>query len=412
LIFNPLNKYLINTSTRRRFRTIVILLFLLSSVTLVSQIETSRLGRELKALQATSNIPGFAVAIIKNDSVVFSKGYGYSNVSKKILFTAETVIPIASISKTFIGLALMKAVDQGYFTLETNINDILPFKVINPAYPKSIIRIKHLVTHTSGLIDNDSIYKLSYSASNRPSTELKVFLRSYYCPGGSRYTLSNFSDNEPGAQFSYSNIATALAAYLIEVKSKMPFYEYTARYIFEPLHMNDTHWFADTGRIPNTSLYQAPQNSDPVCQRLINADSTLKPYTNITYPDGQLFTNVKDLSTYLIAMIRGYSEGKGLLTNESFQTLFRKQFGENNTPEGLDPTEPNRAVFWIYDPRGRITHSGLNYGLTTFISFDPQTKIGQVLLFNTAFDRENNKDAMETSLNIFGQLNHFEDGLK
>jgi CubicO group peptidase (beta-lactamase class C family) len=321
-------------------------------------------------------------------------------------------MPIASISKTFIGLALMKAVDQGYFTLETNINEILPFKVINPAYPKSIIRIKHLVTHTSGLVDNDSIYKLSYSATRKPTVELGNFLQAYYCAGGSMYTTANFGDNEPGAQFNYSNIAAALAAYVIEVKAKMPFYEYTRRYIFEPLHMNDTHWFSDTSQPSNATLYHTSQPCDAVCQKLINSDSTFKIYTNITYPDGQLFTNTKDLSIYLIAMIKGYSEGKGILTPNGFEELYRKRFGETNTPEGLDPAEPNRAVFWGYDQRGRLTHSGLNYGLTTFITFDPVTKIGQVLLFNTAFDREHNKDAMETALNIFGQLNHFEDDLK
>ncbi|RZJ77240.1 MAG: class A beta-lactamase-related serine hydrolase, partial [Chryseobacterium sp.] len=116
----------------------------------------------LAGLQAGSKLPGFAVAIVKNDQVLFSKGYGFADIKKKIPYTAETIQPVGSVSKTFIGLALMQGTEKGWFTLETPINDILPFKVINPNMPTEIIRIKHLATHTSGLIDNPSVYNKTY----------------------------------------------------------------------------------------------------------------------------------------------------------------------------------------------------------------------------------------------------------
>src|SRR5690242_17919746 len=89
----------------------------------------------LTSVQAGSKLPGFAVSIVKEDQVIFSGGYGFADKAKKTPYSIQTIQPIGSVSKTFIGLALMQAIEKGYFTLETPINDVLPFKVINPWLP-------------------------------------------------------------------------------------------------------------------------------------------------------------------------------------------------------------------------------------------------------------------------------------
>ena len=109
-----------------------------------------------------STIPGMAVTVVKNDTIAFQQAFGQANVAEDIKYTKQTTQPIASISKTFIGLALMQLVEKGRFTLETPINNILPFKVVNPYEPDSLITIKQLVTHTAGIRDTSLNYYQQY----------------------------------------------------------------------------------------------------------------------------------------------------------------------------------------------------------------------------------------------------------
>lgn len=110
------------------------------------------LTKDLQQISEKKTIPGFAVPIVNSDSIIYSHSFGFSDISIKRPFTDETILNIGSVSKTFIGIALLKAVEQGYLTLKSNIDDFLPFKVENPYFPTEPITIGHLVTHTSGII--------------------------------------------------------------------------------------------------------------------------------------------------------------------------------------------------------------------------------------------------------------------
>ena len=92
-----------------------------------------------------ANIAGMAIAIVSGDSIIFTQGYGYSNIQTKEPFTPNTVINIASISKTFVGVALL--VENGLISLDEDGNTFLPFQVLNPHLPESIITPRHLMSH-------------------------------------------------------------------------------------------------------------------------------------------------------------------------------------------------------------------------------------------------------------------------
>ncbi len=379
----------------------------------IAQPANLTLNKNLSSIQAKSNWPGFALAIIKNDSIVFSNGYGFANAQNKIPYSVETIQPIGSISKTFIGFAVMKAIEQEYFTLETPINDILPFKIINPYFPNAVIKIKHLVTHTSGLVDKETTYMAAYNEGKKPLMELSIFLKEYYSAEGKFYSKENFYNAEPNKVYNYTNIGAALAAYLIEVKSKMSFEDYTAKYIFEPLKMIDTHWFYNEAKSKKyATLYEINNNDSVPFKNLLNNDRSVKTYSCITYPDGSLKTSVTDLSRYLIAMVKGYANNSTLLKKESFEKLFKKQFSDADMPLNMDTKEPNRAVFWAYNKKGKIMHTGSDIGVTAFISFEPDTKIGRVILINADLQGEENFTAVENFKKIIGEIENFEKGLK
>jgi CubicO group peptidase (beta-lactamase class C family) len=405
---------LITNNLERLIETISKLFMILLLFVFVScnaQIDSNTLEENLIKIQSQSNLPGFALAIIKDNQIQFEKGFGFANKETKTLFKPETILPIGSVSKTFIGFSVMKAIDLGYFTMETDVNTILPFKIINPHQPDRIITIKNLVTHTSGLIDDEKNYIQAYNEGKKPNLELSQFVKEYYLPDGKFYAKTNF-DKSKKLTYNYSNIASALTAYLIEIKANMTFADFTKKYIFEPLQMNNSHWFYDDSFANKyATLYQVDKPDYPF-PAIENKDGSLKPYSCATYPDGSLKTSASDLAKYLIEMLKGYEGKSVLLSKSSYETLFKKQFDEKTMPLKIDPKEPNRAVFWAYNKKDKLIHTGADLGVAAFVSIDPETKIIRILLFNTALDGQNNDETVENFKKIITEIEKFENIVK
>jgi CubicO group peptidase (beta-lactamase class C family) len=355
------------------------------------------LDDRLTQLYQQSDFPGFSVAVVSQDQVVYQKGFGYADLAQKTPFTTQTIQPIGSVSKTFIAAALMKAVEEGHFTLETVINDILPFPVVNPYFPDSPIQVKHLVTHTSGITDREAAYEQTYVFEEIPSVTLKEFLFDYFASKGRLYSQDNFINRAPGTTYRYTNLGAALAAYLIEVKTGMSFAEYCEKAILKPLQLTDSHWFYNSTLVPAyATLYKVNREAYP-------------PYSLITYPDGGLRTSCQDLSRYMVEMLKGCAGKSSLLTPQSFKTMFTAQFDSSNMPQQMDQSEPNRAVFWAFNRSGRLVHSGGDPGLSVFVSFDPKNKTGRIALFNT--ELEESKKLVEQFAQISEALKNFESNL-
>ncbi|MGG7603989.1 serine hydrolase domain-containing protein [Massilia sp. BKSP1R2A-1] len=354
----------------------------------------------LAALQKRSLLPGFAVAVVSNKKVLYQRGFGLADVAGRRAYTEETVQNVGSVSKTVVGVALVKAIELGYFGLDTEIERILPFKVRNPHLPGAIT-VRQLVTHTSSIVDDEDIYGHAYTimpdadrkgplykAFERDSTvpgrrdaSLGAFLKNYLSPGGARYRKSNFAKAAPGSTYHYSNIGSALAAWLVELKSGMGFDAFTRRHIFEPLGMHATRWHADPALAQRqASVYDHKGRAYP-------------RYGLVTYPDGGLTTSVSDLGRFLMAMVDGFHGGAGILSRAGFALLFKPQFPPDALPAGSPPGEPNSGVFWRIRKNGQVGHTGSDPGITAFMFIDPAKGTGRILMTNTEFgDAEGNDD--------------------
>ena len=120
-----------------------------------SQAARESLTEALDSIQKSGQINGFSVAMVNKSGVLYEKGFGFSNRETKEKYTENTIQHIASVSKTLIGIALMKAKELGKLDLDDPIQDYLPFKVINPGFPNEKITIRQLATHTSSINDTD-----------------------------------------------------------------------------------------------------------------------------------------------------------------------------------------------------------------------------------------------------------------
>ena len=369
-----------------------------------------QLTQDLLSIYAQNHIVGFSVAIVNQDKILYTKGFGYSDKLKNKAYTENTIQNIASISKTFIGISLLKAQELGKLNLDDPINNYLPFEVINPKFPNTAITIRHLATHTSSIIDPSRYGKNGYvlkeinnngkkiNSNFRPSNEMMTydeFLKKILSTDGEWYKKKYFLKKKPGTFFSYSNIGAGLAALVIENAVGKPFNLFTKEYIFEPLKMSSTGWFSSEVDFTNhTKLYA-------------NTKTELAFYNLVNYPDGGLITSSNDLGKYLIELISGYNENGLVLSKESYNELYTPKLNNDihiNRSSGTYNDEYNMGVFMGMSSKGQIGHTGGDPGVATIMFFNSETKIGKILFVNTDLE----KKGVEAAIDIWGKLEEYE----
>ena len=355
------------------------------------------LTAELESILRQGHCNGFGVAIVSPQGVSYQHGFGFADVQSRRAYDIHTVQPIASVSKTVVGLALLKAQELGLLNLDDPVSKYLPFPVVNPAFPDVPITLRHLATHTSSICDND--FYLSKNYFLRPNQDvtgmplalegeqtfnpadsavsLPVFLQNVLTPAGKWYQPKGFSPHRPGTRYEYSNVGTSLAAYVVERASKQPFPDFTARYLTKPLHMRDSGWrFTDVAFAQQSRLYLLPAVPLPY-------------YSQATYPDGGFRTSVADLSKYLVELIQGY-QGKGtVLRPTSYRELFRPELTAGNFEERNERNpyseSYNVGILMGFGYTGFIGHTGGDPGVVALLFFDPKSGIGRVLILNTSY---------------------------
>ena len=368
------------------------------------QAELDSLDLKLKTVKAETLIPGFAVTILHENSVIFSKGYGKSDVFNSYNFTPETTHIIASISKTFIGIAIMKLVEQGELQLDDNVNDILPFEIVSPHFPDTPITVRHLVTHTSSLNDDfddgekrpsQLLEKSRYAQDEIPESlaediyyydgfqlDLEEYMKEVFTPEGKWYNDSNFSNFKPGDKYEYSNEGADLAALIVEVVAGIPFSEFCQENIFQPLQMNNTSWFYRDLDSTYSKLYVTETENE--VEKLYEFPRSVES----NYPCGDLKSNMIDLSKYVIEIRNGYNgEGK-ILNADSYKTLLTPQLDRDKIEGSDDESSLNDeydvGVFWAISKPGLILHKGGSIGVFSILYFNPENNIGVIAYCNLA----------------------------
>ena len=348
----------------------------------------AELSAAMQDIVDDTEVPGFAVTVVNNNTILYQEAFGYADIQRNVRYTNQTVQPLASVSKTFVAAAVVKAVEDGLFTLETDINDILPVEVINPKQPGATIKVKHLVTHTSGLLDNQGIYiqenyyilpgeDLSTPGAEmlinglgipqRSKRTLEEFLAEYFLDDGDMYSLDNFASTAPGEAWSYSNTATALAAYLIEAATGGSFYDYVKSNVLLPLGMD--HSTYDIAEVDRTKL----------AKWYLNKDTPFPLYDNDSYPEGSMYTTNADMGNYLLDMARGVKGASNVLFSSSgYDLLFENRLQAGVVPAGF---AENHSVLW-YTKGGKVQHGGNSLGVSTHLEINRATGAGYVLLTN------------------------------
>ncbi|MFK7908169.1 MAG: serine hydrolase [Chitinophagales bacterium] len=365
------------------------------------------LNTDLQNVHKQNILPGFAVSIFTKDSIIYQKGFGYADLESQKPYTPESVQIIASITKTLIGVSLMKAVEAGQLALDDAINDHLPFKVINPHFPNVPITARHLATHTSSIDDTkksdkgyrfdtpllkekfpEAHHSLLKHYNQTADISMADFLKLKLSFSEKWYEKEVFTTKEPGTHYEYSNLGATLLAYIIELKTGQSFSDYTNTHIIKPLKMNSSTWNLDKiDSQKQVTYYNEILNSIP-------------NYHIISYPDGGLYSSVTDLTKYLQEMIKGYDGESKLLQKKSFREIMRKQYEGEELTDGL---------CWDLSFPNLIGHSGNDFGTATLMYFSPKTGIGRILFTNISIEKEEQENAFYGIFNILFAYQFFKE---
>ena len=263
----------------------------------VTPVEKKPLDKQLDAYIAlymsAMNAPGMTLALTDASSTLRTAGYGFANVDQHIAVNPSHLFQIGSITKSFLALVLMQLRDEGKLDLQKPILDYLPWLPISE--PFGPITVHHLLTHTSGLPDNLTLFP------SNPSARI----------------AQGFT---PGEHFHYCNVGFDILGELASSLDKRPWRNSVQARIFDPLGMTET-----TGVITTSSRDRAATGYQPFWDdQVYPRQGKLAATCNLVMDDtaGCIASTPGDMARYLRMLLnRGMGPNKRLISEESF-TLF------------------------------------------------------------------------------------------
>jgi CubicO group peptidase (beta-lactamase class C family) len=256
------------------------------------------LDEQMKELLKYHGIPAVSVAIIEDGKTVLVKGIGLANLENNEAATERTLFRIGSISKMFVGLSVLKLVEEGKLDLQTPIKDLIPdIQFTNPYADTHPVRVIHLLQHTTGW---DDIHLPEYALNDPTPIMLK--------DGLDFHPNSRVSRWRPGERMSYANSGSPVAAYIVQTITGTDFEDYVQAHFFEPLNMNQT-------------TYRLPNKTEP--QATLYVNKTPQEYWHILMrPSGSINASANDMAKLVEFFVkRGAADGKQILSANSIKIM-------------------------------------------------------------------------------------------
>src|SRR6266700_570763 len=304
------------------------------------------------------DVAGVVVSIVKDGKVLFAKGYGYSDVEKKVPVSPDTTLfRPGSISKLFTWTSVMQLVEQGKLDLDRDINDYLDFKI--PAtYPKPIT-LRNVMTHTPGFEETVQELFVGDAKDLKPlGPYLKEHLPERIFP--------------PGTTPAYSNYATAMAGYIVQRVSGQDYFDYLDQHILKPLGM--TH-----------STFRQPLPDSLASMMSKGYDVASQPAKKFEFveamPAGSSSVSAIDMTHFMIAHLQdGRFEGTQILQPDTARRMHSRQF------ENLPGMSAMCLGFYEETRNGHriIGHGGDTQYFHSDLHLIPDAQVGFFVSYNSA----------------------------
>ncbi len=301
-----------------------------------------------------SDTPGIAVSVIKDNKVIYQKGFGMANLEYGISITEKTKFHVASLSKQFTAFIILKLEDEGLLSINDDIRTYIPEL---PNYGNTVT-INHLLTHSSGIPDQ---WRLLEMAGWRLDDVIKTEQVFKLIKNQKKL---NFA---PGDSFKYSNSGYTLLAIIVERLTKTSFANYAKQTIFEPLRMNDSFFYDDHEVMVANRAYSYKKVNDQLKKSNLNF-ATVGPTS--------LFTTIEDMNKW------AHNFKSMIIGNERiFQSMNQKAQKNNGSISGYAKgqfVKKHKGFKMIY-------HSGSDAGYRCYFARFPELGYEFTLFANASY---------------------------
>lgn len=313
--------------------------------------------------------PGISVALLMGGEVVYSRGFGFRDITESLPATPSTSYCIGSVTKAFTAVAIMQLVEKGLISLEDPVSKFL--NVIK----SSDIKVYHLLSHTSGIPALgyaealiDSYYGLSsYWFPIATPDDVITFMRDY----------SGWLTHKPGERWFYLNEGYVLLGKIIERVSGVSYESYVKTNILDRLDMKRSYFTRE----------EYLRDCDRATPYIISKEGKhvkVEPVFGIS-ADGGLFSNVIDLLKFAEALINRGSRGDAEILSRDSIMLMEKPFTRlpYETPVA-DSYGLGLIIRHDFFGRKLVGHSGSVLVYTAYLGYVPDEKIGVAVLANAS----------------------------
>ena len=313
-------------------------------------------------------VPGLAIAVVKDDSVVFIKGYGVKTVGGHDSVDIHTLFANASTTKAFTAFAVLLMADSGKLSLDSRVVDRMPLLQLQPAYVSEELTVRDLLTHRSGAPEADFLWYDTPYDFNEMARRMRLVKPS-----------SSFR-----SRFVYQNVTYAAAGYIAAQSAGMSWEDMYRTRIFTPLGMRET--FTGTDAAVGRGNIATPHF------RIDDTVQVIERYhTDNIGPAGSMYSSVSDMTKWLHFLLdSARTGGKRMIAAPLFNEIWHPQMlveADEFYPT-MKLTHPNFTAYglgwFLEDYRGEKVafHTGSIDGFVAIVGLIPGRKLGVIIFAN------------------------------
>jgi CubicO group peptidase (beta-lactamase class C family) len=307
------------------------------------------------------HVPGAGIALVDDRGILWAGGVGVADRESGRPVTADTLFRVASITKSFVALALVKLAEQGRVDLGARVRDLAPELAIGNRWEaEAPITVAHLLEHTAGFDEahpNEAYAPLA--AESLPLSEVLA-----------RNPASRVARWRPGSRFSYANPDYTVAGYILEKVTGLPYEQALAREVLEPLG------------IRGAALRWTPEVEQRLARGYDPRDRPVPYVAGYHRPAGNLMISARELAALVqLALGRGRIGGTALISPAAMARIERSETVQVDSGDASYGLGNHGDVSERAPIRG---HGGSTDGFLSMYGYLPAQGVGYVVLLNSA----------------------------
>lgn len=320
------------------------------------------LDAQVGAAKDEQDIPGLSIAVILDQTTLWTKGYGYTDVERRITAGPHTIYRIGSITKLFTATMLMQLRDAGRLHLDDPVEKFLPEFRVKSRFPDAKPpTFRQLASHTAGLpLEAPLEYGYHFTETFPSPDELLASLRYL------EMCLPAMT------QYRYSNLGYNVLGYALARAANQPYAEYVETHILQPLDMASTSYRVTPAMEPYVAVGYEPETE--------NVPRQVARFQNYGLPAGMLWSSVADLGRFVALQFRnGSAGGTQILGGSTIREMHLPVFMTSGWKDAV-------GIGWHFGEIAgqRVSqHNGGTSGYTSAVVVAPELKFGLAMCANT-----------------------------